>query len=286
MSLKHQVKRALVHGGRRLTRGTTPNRVAVLCYHSVHPSTPFACVSPPEFRRHLEWLRTHCRVVPFSDIPLDPASAGGDRPTVAITFDDGYLDNYTEAFPLLLEYGLTATFFVTAGFINRDEAVLGRFSRDRRLPASQIESATWAQLREMRSAGMRVEDHTYGHPNLSRLTRSETFDEFNRSRSDIEDRLGGRVRMTAYPYGKVHRHFTRVTLDAVEAAGFERAAAVAFRGVRAGDSPLAVPRFFISRDNDQTLHDKIFGAWDVIGKLQEWVPSPLARIVSPIDFAY
>lgn len=286
MSAKRRFKNALVHGGRLMAHASTSQRVVVLCYHSVHSNLPFASVSPTAFERHLRWLRETCHVVPFSSIPLDPSEAATDRPTVAITFDDGYLDNYTEAFPLLMEHSLPATFFVTAGFINREPTVLDRFSRDRKMPGADIHSATWPQLREMYAAGMEIEDHTFRHPNLSRLTLAEAVDEFARSRHIIEDRLGAPVRSTAYPYGKIRRHFTKDTIAAAQAVGFDRAAAVAFRGMRRGDSPWAVPRFFVARDDENTLRDKIFGAWDVIGVLQETVPPALARVVSPIDFAY
>src|SRR4029453_17015259 len=97
------------------------HRIAVLCYHSVHPSNGFASATPALFERHLAWLDEHCTLVPYGSIPDLIAAPRDDRPVVAVTFDDGYEDNHTYALPLLLERGIPATVFITPGLIDRDE---------------------------------------------------------------------------------------------------------------------------------------------------------------------
>src|SRR6267378_6815015 len=101
--------------GRWLCDDSLP-RVLVLCYHSVHPLKSFRSASPELFEHHLHWLSGHCKVIPFSKI-FNALSEKPDWPSVAITFDDGYADNYEYAFPLLQKYGLVATFFLTVGLI-------------------------------------------------------------------------------------------------------------------------------------------------------------------------
>jgi peptidoglycan/xylan/chitin deacetylase (PgdA/CDA1 family) len=261
-------------------------RVVVLCYHSIHPDSPFASATPPAFAAHLDWLAEHCRVISLRDVPQFAATATpADPPAVAITFDDGYLDNYEYVLPLFASRGLTATFFVTAGFVEKDLDVLARFAQLRATGRGAVRPLEWAHVRAMHEAGMEIGAHTYSHPNLGRLGREAVRDELERSKEIIEQRVGCRVRSVAYPFGKPRRHFTAETTSLVEELGYEYACAVLFRAVRASDSRFRIPRFFVSGDGISELQAKITGAWDVIGLWQDKSPLWLARCVSPRDFA-
>ena len=112
---------ATVAMGARLRSIVGAGQAVVLRYHRVggsaeHP-VPLA-VTPEEFEAQLRFLRARCQVVSprvvaeciAEERPLPPNA-------VAITFDDGYEDNFSIAFPLLKKYGLPAGFFVTAGWI-------------------------------------------------------------------------------------------------------------------------------------------------------------------------
>ena len=108
----------------RMHRGLT-----VLMYHRVLPDAealryPFRSLAMPEsaFATQVRWLAENCTVLPMRECverlhdDVQPA-----RPLVAVTFDDGYLDNATIAAPLLEEAGLRGTFFVTTGFLATGE---------------------------------------------------------------------------------------------------------------------------------------------------------------------
>ena len=111
------------------------------CYHSVHPSQQFRSATPSQFADHLAWLREHCSCVPFGGVLSAREERRHGRPIVCITFDDGYADNHRFVLPLLLEHQLSATFFVTAGFIDRDRAALERFGTLRRMEPELVASA-------------------------------------------------------------------------------------------------------------------------------------------------
>jgi peptidoglycan/xylan/chitin deacetylase (PgdA/CDA1 family) len=258
--------------------------MVVLCYHSIHPTTSFATVSPATFAQHLDWLADRCAVVPLEQIAQHRRPPNVVRPVVAITFDDGYLDNYEYAFPLLCSRGLPATFFVTAGLLEKDPAVLARKQMLRNTTYEEIRPLEWTQLRAMHAAGMEIGAHTYSHRNLAVLSRSAARDELVRSKEIIEDRLGAPVRSMAYPFGKPGRHFTSETVWLAEEVGYEYACAVIFRAVRDSDSPFAIPRLYATREEVAGLQRKVFGEWDVIGLWQERCPLWLARVVSPEDF--
>ncbi len=127
-TLTRLAKLAIHHGGlSSLARTCLAGRAAILRYHSVSTPAdgthlcldPGLAVSPEHFDRQCEHLRHHYRVVSLDEL-VDCLLQGRPLPpkAVALTFDDGYLDNYTHAFPVLRSHGLPATFYVTTGCID------------------------------------------------------------------------------------------------------------------------------------------------------------------------
>lgn len=283
--IKRSIKRAGALAAKRIAIGSTgADRVVGLCYHSVHPTLDFASVSPEVFEQHLAWLGETCDVVPFRTL-LDAAAHGNrSRPAVAITFDDGYADNYEFAFPLLRKYRMPATFFVTAGLVNRDPRVRARFCELRRTSTADIRPLEWSQIREMRTACIEIGAHTYSHQNLIRLDQAEATKELRVSKQILEDELGTSIDLLAYPFGKPRRHFDQATVQAARDSGYSYAAAILSRAVKPTDSPLELPRFFATHASVADLVATVRGDWDYLGAWQGWAPRWLARIVSPQDF--
>lgn len=93
------------------------------CYHTVsdrqlpHIESLYRCKSVAQFRRDLDFLRRSYRVVRYDDLESARARSNG-KPFVVITFDDGLVECYDVIRPLLLEYGLPATFFITTEFLD------------------------------------------------------------------------------------------------------------------------------------------------------------------------
>jgi peptidoglycan/xylan/chitin deacetylase (PgdA/CDA1 family) len=283
--LKGTLKRRVASTIGRMTAGDANRRVVVLCYHSIHPSLPFASASPELFRRHLEWLTDRCDVVGLSDIGrLAEMQDNLKRPAVALTFDDGYRDNHTQALPLLEAVGAKATFFVTAGLLEQDVDVVARMAALRGVSAREVQGMSWEEARELADAGHEVGSHTWSHPVLAMLDAEAARAELVRSKEVIEERLQQPVTSMAYPFGKPKRHFTGETERVVGEAGYAIAAAVLSRRVRQDDSALRIPRFFATQDSIDVLAGKVFGRWDWLGAWQEHAPSWAARRVSPADF--
>lgn len=107
---------------RRQRRTEVPHAL-ILMYHriAVPPvADPWRmCVSPERFDTQLQAVRRFADIVPLSDLPQAMRKRGAGRPVVAITFDDGYLDNLTAAKPILERYGAPATVFLATGCIER-----------------------------------------------------------------------------------------------------------------------------------------------------------------------
>lgn len=284
MAIKQGAKRILTVAGRTLPRRTP--RVVVLCYHSVHPSKGFSSATPDLFEAQLEWLRQWCAFVPFSEVLAAAGGASGDRPVVSITFDDGYADNYEYALPLLQRFQIPATFFVTVGLVEKDQAVVEHLRFLRSASHDDVRGLDWTQVQELRHAGMEIGSHTYSHPNLARIPHEKVVDELRRSKHLLEDRLAEQITLFAYPFGKPRVNFDEGVMAVLESSGYLLAAAVQFRGVVPSDPPLSIPRFFATRNSIDTLTAKIKGDWDLIGRLQSKAPLWLLRRVSPEDFRF
>ncbi len=257
-------------------------RVVVLCYHGVEPNLSYSSVdsSGSTFSDHLAWLSEHTDVVPLDQITAAAEQPNRDRPTVAITFDDGYLDNYTVAFPALSGLGLPATFFLTTGLIERDESVVDHLAALWGTTGGQIKTMTWQHVGDLRKAGMELGAHAQTHHRLNGMTIGAAAEEIRISKTKIEDQLGEAVASFAYPFGKPRQHFDSGIVSEVEAAGFDRAVSILYRGVRARDHLFSIPRIPITGDSVSMLERKVQGRLDLIGMWQEKAPAWLARALS------
>jgi peptidoglycan/xylan/chitin deacetylase (PgdA/CDA1 family) len=222
-------------------------RLACFAYHSIHADgPPVLSLAPDSFEDHLRRLRRRgFRSARLSDLE---ALADGGRPAgrmVSLTFDDGYLDNYTTALPLLREYGFSALFFVLPTFV--DEGGPLDWKGVEKAHASHpdvMRSMTWPMVEEMVEAGMEFGSHTISHPRLPTLGDEELAQELLDSRRRMIDRLG-QCDSLAYPFGNWDARVER----AAAAAGYRFAFTLPFVSQRAG-SPLSIPRIAMDHRDD------------------------------------
>ncbi|WEN41437.1 hypothetical protein CKCBHOJB_00989 [Thauera sp. GDN1] len=258
-------------------------RLSILIFHRVlsEPDPLFPGeVDRRRFDELMGWIAAW-----FNVLPLEEAVARlkrGQLPAraAAITFDDGYADNWLNAVPILQKHGLHATFFIATGFLDGgrmwndtliesvrntragqiDLSWLGkptlaldsiaekRTALDalipaiKHMPAVERDAAvsrvaescaavlpndlmlTTEQLRALRSAGMGVGAHTVSHPILARIDAASAYREIAEGRERLEELLGERCGLFAYPNGKLGQDYLAEHVEMVRSLGFDAAA--------------------------------------------------------------
>jgi peptidoglycan/xylan/chitin deacetylase (PgdA/CDA1 family) len=143
---------------------------------------------------------------------------------VVITFDDGWLDNYTYAFPILRAQGIQAAFFIVSG-------VMRKVPGARRLAPEQIV--------DLARHGMTIGSHTRTHCDLTAVSAGEAAVEMETSRVELAALIQRPVRYLAYPGGR----FNRTVAELARASGFEAACCSLGGGLNNRDS-----LFWLHRD--------------------------------------
>ena len=172
--------------------------VPILYYHSVMQENGNELRMPPEqFEAQMAYLQDKG----YQSISLEQLYQalykGGALPAkpFVITLDDGYLDNYTTAFPIITKHGFTATVFMVTSYINGEGFM------------------SWHQLKELVTNRWEIEGHTTNHPYLTKIDPSSVLSELNRSKELLEKELGHPVNFFAYPYGDLNANVVQAVKD-------------------------------------------------------------------------
>jgi len=191
-------------------------RVVVLMYHRVNDELRDSLtVGIEQFDRQMEWLRRHHEVVSIADIIHGSVPRNTSRPVIAVTFDDGYLDNYEHAVPVLLRHQVPAAFFVSTGMIGSG----GGFPHDLKRLGKALPTMTWDQLRHMRDLGFVIGSHTVTHLDCGGAGLDSVRRELVESRDMLKRHLGLQEVFFAYPFGG-RANMTPMALQMVKELGY------------------------------------------------------------------
>lgn len=198
--------------------------------------------TPPDLAAQLQYLVDHG----YTTLSMDQVYAGlngGPLPAkpVAITFDDGY-ENQMQAFQLLEQYHMKATFYI----INGGAASLWCIGASRRYhdpvqPPNGCGDAylTWDQVRQLDRSGLiTIGGHTIDHENLASLSPSVQQFEIDTSKTGIEQEIGHSIDNFAYPYGA----YNATTIQLVEADGYHTAVTTAPSNYQIPGEPFTLRR--------------------------------------------
>jgi len=201
--------------GAGLSRWLAP-RITVILYHRVtDDARDNLTVGIAQFDRQMALLREHCEPLSLAQVLSARPIPRSPRPLVAVTFDDGYLDNYLHAAPILLKHGVPAAFFVATGMIGTQR----RFPHDEKRGNPPIPTMSWSQLKELQARGFTIGSHSVSHIDCAAAPRETVVAELHESRDQLRAKLGIADVAFAYPYGGEH-HMTPERLSDVQAAGY------------------------------------------------------------------
>ncbi|MBI5685378.1 MAG: polysaccharide deacetylase family protein [Verrucomicrobia bacterium] len=238
-------------------------RLPVLMYHSVSDRSeagvsPYyrTATSPKVFAEQMALLLAEGWEVVSLKAGLEALRGGRATPmkVVALTFDDGFRDFRSAAFPILRQHGFGATVYLPTAFIGQQP-----------IQFKAHECLTWDEVRELHQAGIEFGSHTVNHPELVRLPWPEVEREVRDSKTEIEQRLGARVTAFAYPYAfpRAQRELVGRLRRLLCETGYESCVTTDIGRASAGTDLFAVPRLPMNDcDDAELLKAKLAGAYD------------------------
>jgi peptidoglycan/xylan/chitin deacetylase (PgdA/CDA1 family) len=180
----------------RKSTGREP--VISLLYHRVsdhHPNT--WTISKDRFRAQIEWLQERFEFVSLAESQRRMAAEENSRPTVALTFDDGYSENCEFAIPWLLERDIPLTYFVSVQQVASGNPFPHDVACNCPLPPNTLD-----ELKEMAAKGVEIGSHTMSHLDLGKANSPVVlYEEIAGSKHKLETLLGVPVHYFAFPYG-------------------------------------------------------------------------------------
>lgn len=231
------------------------NRAAILMYHSVSDKEALYAISPKKFAWQMAYLKkNNFNVISLSSLVEMLQNKQIIPPkSVAITFDDGYEDNYLTAWPILKKYNFPASIFLT---VNRLNKIYKSQSQN-----VSFQMLNWPQIQEMRDFGLiDFGPHSLNHPKLGQLENSEAEKEVIESAKIIEEKLDKKCRIFCYPYG----YYNQDTIEILKNNGFEAALTVK-QGFASAESdgnlfelPRNFPHFYCGRYEFRAIIGEVF----------------------------
>ncbi|WP_253200460.1 polysaccharide deacetylase family protein [Clostridium sp. CF012] len=202
--------------------------IPVLMYHAIgYEKGNTARIPKEKFKAQMKYLKDNG----YSTLTLDEAydffktNKPVPQKSVVLTFDDGYVDNFLEALPILKEFGFKATYFIITNVVDKSPGYM-----------------SLEQLKAMQANKMDIQSHTAKHEHLAKLSYEEQVKTLKESKAFLEKSLGKKVQYIAYPYGE----YSKETLTAVKKAGYTMAFTTGGRWSDKADGILTLDRVFIS----------------------------------------
>lgn len=170
-----------------------------IAYHRVNDDLKDSVtVSIEQFERQIQTIRKKYRPISLADLLTGKYNKRTFKPYVLITFDDGYLDNYINAYPILKKHKVPAIFFVSTGYIDTEKG----FEHDIKRLGKAIAMMKWEHLKRMHDNGYEIGSHTVNHVNCAQTSAEDLNSEFIKSKEAIKNHLGSDKIAFAYPFGK------------------------------------------------------------------------------------
>lgn len=218
----------------------------ILMYHHVKDakSTDNAVekglsVAPLNFEEQMAYLYAKG----YATIPLSQLFSDRNEKRIVITFDDGYKDVYTNAYPVMSRLGFKGTVFLITDSVGKPGYL------------------TWEEVKQMKKDGWDFGSHSVGHPNLATRSQSERERQIKQSKLVIEQKIGGVANFFSYPVGS----YNEDVINDVKEAGYEGAVTTISGNVNSQKDWYVLKRVRVSAYDDLASFAK---------KLKPVIPKP------------
>ena len=204
------------------------SKIPILMYHSIsYEKGNTARIPKEKFREQMKYLKDNKYTALTVDELYSYMQTGKIVPKkpIVITFDDGYKDNYTTAYPILKEFGLKATVFVITNTIDTDKNYM-----------------TSNEIKSMDSNNIRIESHTTVHEQLDKISYSDNVKTMTASKAKLEKILGRNINYLAYPYGTYNDNI----IKAAKESGYKLAFSTQYGWIDKEDNIYSLGRIFVN----------------------------------------
>jgi peptidoglycan/xylan/chitin deacetylase (PgdA/CDA1 family) len=200
---------------------------SILLYHNISKTfSPYGSIVFPEvFRKHIKFIKS--KGIKF----LSPDEFFKADSGVLLTFDDGFVDLYEFAFPVLMAENIPAIIFVVSGYAGKKndwEVTLGK----------SFTHLSWDKIKEMRKYGITIGSHSHLHPDYSRSSLDVVKKDMKESLEIISDKIGEKVKYLSYPFGRIRES----QIELAGEVGYEKAF---ISTPRKADNPYLVGRWAV-----------------------------------------
>lgn len=220
------------------------NKIPVLCYHNISRA-PYFNVKKRSLHTTTLNFYLQMKLLKFLGYKGLSISDGWEYITgkkvgkvVILTFDDGYVDNFKNALPILKKFGFSATLFVVSDLI-------GSYNKWYYKEANMIKPLMDEdQIKVWLDSGMEIASHTRTHPILTDLDEKSIEDEVLNSKIILERKFKVKIRHFCYPYGK----YNDLVISYVKKANYESAWTLDRGRYKVGDDLFSAKRINIPKD--------------------------------------
>lgn len=199
----------------------TGTSIPILMYHEIGIGPNSLYLSAEKFRAQMNYLyNSGYHPVTMANAQEMLINEKIPAKTVVLTFDDGYSSIYTQAWPIMQEFGFTGTVFVCTDFSGR---------------ANHL---TWGEIKTLQHSGIEIGSHTKNHIDLQTASTERQTNEISGSKKDLEEILGVPVRSFCYPSGTYNEN----TPQLVKVAGYTSAVTVVYGQATSKNNFYLIPR--------------------------------------------
>lgn len=234
--------------------------IPILMYHYVEDIPVPSAINPNLFKKEMIFLKENCNPITMSDLIgyVEGHKILPDN-SVLITFDDGTMDFYNKAFPILKELSLPAILYIATGYIGKYMPSLSHNWK--------YEMLGWDEVREISQCeNIEIGAHSVTHPRFNLISNDEIRYEVIKSKEVLEKTIGKQVIHFSYPKGYANREIIEIVKD----AGYKTAVTSDEGYVKPKDNLYALKRIWIHKQQSFNDFASIFTSLKWTGGDNKW----------------